>query len=326
MKKVVVFSTGGTIAMKMVPGKGVVPACSGADLVEAVPGLASVADIEVRDFSNIPSCQMTPALMFSLAGQIRETLRRDDVTGCVVTHGTDTVEETAYLLDCVLREEKPVALTCALRSASGVSPDGPANILCALRVACSGSARGLGVVVVMNERIFPASDVIKTHSVNPDAFQSPWWGPLGYVDGDEVIVRRLPAPRAQIAPERLGGEVFLLKMYAGCSPLLVETLVKYCAAGIVIEGFGRGNMPPLIQKSLAEAVKAGIPVVVCTRSQAGRTLDEYGYEGGGRKSREAGFILTGEISGPKARLRLMLVLGLTRDMDRIRSFFEPYAR
>ena len=133
----------------------------------------------------------------------------------------------------------------------------------------------------MNERIFPASDVIKTHSVNPDAFQSPWWGPLGYVDGDEVIVRRLPAPRAQIAPERLGGEVFLLKMYAGCSPLLVETLVKYGAAGIVIEGFGRGNMPPLIQKSLAEAVKAGIPVVVCTRSQAGRTLDEYGYEGGG---------------------------------------------
>ena len=178
----------------------------------------------------------------------------------------------------------------------------------------------------MNERIFPASDVIKTHSVNPDAFQSPWWGPLGYVDGDEVIVRRLPAPSAQIAPERLGGEVFLLKMYAGCSPLLVETLVKYGAAGIVIEGFGRGNMPPLIQKSLAEAVKAGIPVVVCTRSQAGRTLDEYGYEGGGRKSREAGFILTGEISGPKARLRLMLVLGLTRDMDRIRSFFEPYAR
>ena len=178
----------------------------------------------------------------------------------------------------------------------------------------------------MNERIFPASDVIKTHSVNPDAFQSPWWGPLGYVDGDEVIVRRLPAPRAQIAPERLGGEVFLLKMYAGCSPLLVETLVKYGAAGIVIEDFGRGNMPPLIQKSLAEAVKAGIPVVVCTRNQAGRTLDEYGYEGGGRKSREAGFILTGEISGPKARLRLMLVLGLTRDMDRIRSFFEPYAR
>ena len=288
MKKVVVFSTGGTIAMKMVPGKGVVPACSGADLVEAVPGLASVADIEVRDFSNIPSCQMTPALMFSLAGQIRETLRRDDVAGCVVTHGTDTVEETAYLLDCVLREEKPVALTCALRSASGVSPDGPANILCAVRVACSGSARGLGVVVVMNERIFPASDVIKTHSVNPDAFQSPWWGPLGYVDGDEVIVRRLPAPRAQIAPERLGGEVFLLKMYAGCSPLLVETLVKYGAAGIVIEGFGRGNMPPLIQKSLAEAVKAGIPVVVCTRSQAGRTLDEYGYEGGGRKAARPG--------------------------------------
>ena len=103
MKKVVVFSTGGTIAMKMVPGKGVVPACSGADLVEAVPGLASVADIEVRDFSNIPSCQMTPALMFSLAGQIRETLRRDDVAGCVVTHGTDTVEETSCVRKNPLR-------------------------------------------------------------------------------------------------------------------------------------------------------------------------------------------------------------------------------
>ena len=163
-KKVIVLTTGGTIAMKLDPAHGIVPAVSGEDLVASVPGLREACPIEVMEFSNIPSPHMTPKRMFELGNKVEELLRHEDILGVVITHGTDTLEETAYLLDLVHNSEKPVCLTGAMRSAAEISPDGPVNLLCAVRTAASSEARGKGVLVVMNEEIHAAREVVKSHS------------------------------------------------------------------------------------------------------------------------------------------------------------------
>ena len=153
-KKVVVFTTGGTIAMKFDPKvNGLVPAVSGADLAAAVPGLDKLAEIEVKEFSNIASPNMTPQKMFELSNMIEEVLKDQEVLGAVVTHGTDTLEETAYMLDLLHKSEKPIVLTAAMRGAGDTSPDGPANIYCSVKTAASEVAKGKGVMVLLNETI-----------------------------------------------------------------------------------------------------------------------------------------------------------------------------
>lgn len=323
MKKIIVLTTGGTIAMKSAPdGLGVVPAVSGADLVQAVPGLDRLCEIETREFSNIPSCQMTPQKMLSLAHEVKKALADPAVNGVVITHGTDTVEESAFFLDTVLDENKPVVFTAAMRDAGGISPDGPKNILCAVRTALAREAADLGVLVVLNEQIHSAREVAKTHAANTAAFASPYWGPLGYADDDSVVILRKPVPREHFFPEHVDNEAHLLKMTAGMPSDLLDWLIDQNAAGIVIEGFGRGNVPPAIQESMIRAVKKGIPVVLASRTGSGRPAHAYGYAGGGRISWENGIIFAGELTGIKARLLLMLALGENRDIAHIRKRFE----
>lgn len=321
-KKVVVLTTGGTIAMKFDPEKGVVPAVSGQDLVDAVPGLGDVCAVEVREFSNIPSPHMTPGIMFRLSRLVDEILTDEEVLGVVITHGTDTVEETAYLIDLSYSGEKPVVLTAAMRSAAEISPDGPKNILCAVQTAASPKARGLGALLVLNEEIHAAREVTKTHSANVATFGSGWWGPLGYVDEDRVIIRRVPVGRQHICPKQLGDEVYLLKLATSSDTLLFDTLVEKNVAGIVLEGFGRGNVPPAVLPCIEHATAKGIPVVLTSRTGGGRVLDVYGYVGGAVTCVKAGAILGGDISGQKARLKLMLALGLTRDRAEIAKYFD----
>ncbi len=321
-QKVVVMSTGGTIAMKLDPEKGVLPAVSGKDLVEAVPGLAEVCPVEVQEFANIPSPQMTPAMMLQLAKNIEKTLQDESVLGVVVTHGTDTVEETSYLADLYINSPKPVCFTAAMRSAAEISPDGPHNILSAVRVAASPLARNLGSLVVLNETIHAAREVTKTHSANPATFASPWWGPLGYVDADRIIITRAPLGRLHLHPEDFGGEVALIKAFTGADAAFIDFCIERKVAGIVLEGFGRGNLPPPMVPGIERAVAANIPVVLTSRTYAGRVLDVYGYAGGVIVTKAIGVIPGGELSGQKARIKLMLALGLTKDRDTIASFFD----
>lgn len=321
-QKVVVLSTGGTIAMKLDPERGVVPAVSGQDLVDAVPGLEKVCEVEVREFSNIPSPHMTPGIMLQLARQVEKALDESDVAGVVVTHGTDTVEETAYFHDMYINHSKPVCFTAAMRSAAEISPDGPKNILAAVRTACSPKACNMGALVVLNDTIHAAREVAKTHSANPATFASPFWGALGYVDEDRVIIRRAPLGRQHIHPEALGGEVPLIKLVTGDDATLLDFFVEQNVAGIVLEAFGRGNVPPAVLPGIERATTRNIPVVLTTRTFSGRVLDVYGYPGGVVTSRAAGAIMGGDLSGPKARLKLMLVLGLTRDPEKIASYFD----
>lgn len=321
--KVIVFTTGGTIAMRYDPAiGGAVPAVSGPELIEAVPPLAAVCPVEVREFSNIPSPHMTPKHMWDLGNRIEAALSEPDVSGVVITHGTDTLEETAYFLDLYVRSEKPVCLTAAMRSAAEISPDGPKNILCAVRTASSPEAAGKGVFIVMNEEIHAAREVTKTHSANPKTFASPFWGPLGYVDADRVIFRRSPLNLQKIHPARIEEAVYLVKLASGSDDFFFRCLVEKRAKGIVVEGMGRGNVPPAAFAGMRHAIEHGIPVVLATRCLGGRVLDVYAYDGGVKKQKEAGVILAGEINGQKARIKLILTLGETSDPKEIAARFD----
>ena len=312
MSKVVIITTGGTIAMQHDSVTGAaVPAVSGADLVRAIPGLGSVCDLEVREFDNLPSPAITPDHMFRLAAMVRQYLAMDDVSGGVITHGTDSLEESAYFLDLSLEGHKPVCFTAAMRSGDELSPDGPRNILAAVRVAASRSARNMGSLVVMNEQIHAAREVTKTHAANVATFQSPWWGPLGVVDGDRVIFRRAQLGRQTFLPHSLCKKVDLIKLVTGSDAAYLDFAVSRGVDGIVVESFGRGNVPPYVIPGIARALEKGIIVVNATRT-GGRVLDEYGYEGGMLQQHKMGVIMAGELSAAKARLKLMLMLILSQ--------------
>lgn len=323
MKKIILISTGGTIAMRFDQEKqGLVPAVSGAELIEAVPELSAELPLEVVEFSNIPSPHMTPSRMLALAKEIDRRAADDDTVGFVITHGTDTVEETAYLLDLTLTTTKPVCLTAAMRSGGETSADGPKNILTAVRTASDKHAGEMGVLVVMNEEIHSARSVTKTHSANPHAFTSPAWGPLGYADEDRIVWRSRPFKREHIKADTLAEDVYLVKMATGQDDLLLKYLIEKQVSGIVVEGFGRGNIPPACRQALIDAVKANIPVVLTTRVHAGRVLPVYGYEGGAADLAKYGIILAGDLTAQQARLKLMCALPNAKTLDEVKAHFD----
>lgn len=323
MKKIVVITTGGTIAMKYDPATdGLIPAVSGEDLVEAVPGLKDVAQVEVIEFSNVPSGHVTPQLMFKLSHMVDTHAARGDVDGVVVTHGTDTLEETAYMLDLTVKTSKPVCVTGAMRGATQTSPDGPGNILCAVQTAACAAAAGQGVLVVLNEEIHAALEVTKTHTTNPGTFASPHWGPIGQIYFDRVILRCHSLRLQKIQPDHLVDDVHLLKVVAGMDEFFFQCLIEKQAKGIVVESLGCGNVPPAVKHGIALARAAGIVVVLATRVYGGRVVPAYSYDGSANSMKASNIILAGEMTGQKARIKLMLALGITEDVDQIRGYFD----
>ena len=326
-KTVTVFATGGTIAMKYDEAAGcLIPACTGEDLTAAVPGLSDLAHIEVEQVCNVPSGHMTPDIMFTLHQRAEEVLARDDVAGVVITHGTDTVEETAYFLDLTHSSDKPIVLTAAMRGAAEISPDGPANIYCAVQAAAAPESRNKGVMVCLNNLLHAAGEVMKTHSANCATFDSPWWGPIGYVDCDRVIYRRTPTPFEHFDPKTLSARVDLIKAVTGSGREYIDFAVEQGIQGLVIEGFGRGNIPPGMINGIADAVAKGVAVVISTRTPGGRVLDVYGYAGSVTDSCKHGAIMGGEISAAKARLKLILALSekpqLAKDPVALQAIFD----
>src|SRR5205085_265933 len=240
-KRLAIVFTGGTISMKYDPAiGGAVPALSGREILDLVQGVDEVADAEVIEFGRYPGPHMTLPRMMELSSVVRATLEREDIVGGVVTHGTDTLEETAYLLDLTTASDKPVVLVGAMRNSSEMGWDGPPNLLSAMRVAASESARGLGVLVVMNDTVLAASEATKTHSESFDAFQSADFGPLGFVDRGEVIIRRLTIKRQHLPATKIVEPVFLIKLAAGCDSTLIDAAIDAGGRGLVIEALGRG--------------------------------------------------------------------------------------
>lgn len=321
--RVLLLATGGTISMRVDPDRGgAVPRLSGGEILGMVPGIDRVAEVEVREFGRYPGPHMTIERMWELRGEILRALG-EGVEGVVVTHGTDTIEETAYVLDRSLPSEAPVVVTGAMRNSSELSWDGPINLMSAVEVAAAPASRGRGTMVVMDERIVQGAEVVKTHTEEFGTFQSPNWGPLGIVDKGRVLYYRESRRKPALAPEAPATPVDLVKIVAGADARLVEASLESGAHGIVLEALGRGNVPPAVVGGVRRWVDAGRPVVVTSRSLRGRVLDTYAYAGGGHELREMGALFADHLTGQQARIELMLALGaFGGDVGRIREAVE----
>lgn len=297
---------------------GAVPALSGREILASVPGWGEVARVEVREFGRFPGPHMTIERMWELRAAISRACS-EGADGVVVTHGTDTIEETAYLLDRSLPPQAPVVVTGAMRNVTELSWDGPANLMAALRVAAAPEARGRGTMVVMDERIIQGAEVVKTHTEEFGTFQSPNWGPLGIVDKGEVLFYRESRRKATLVPAAPVCPVDLIKIVAGADSRLIEASLETGAHGIVLEALGRGNVPPAVVPGIRRWVEAGRPVVVTSRSLRGRVLDTYAYAGGGHELHEMGVLFADHLTGQQARIELMLALGTDGDL---RAIFE----
>ena len=321
--KVVVIFTGGTISMKIDPEiHAAIPALNSDEIMAMVTNIRNVAEIESINFANIPSPHITTQDMMSIANIAKENIVRDDVTAIIITHGTDTLEETAYLLDLIIQSPKPIIVVGAMRNSSELGYDGSSNLSAAICTAISPKAKNRGVLVVMNNEVNAASEVTKTNTLSLDTFKSPEFGPLGIVDNDEVIFYRDKTNDNFIDTNSIEEKVALIKTATGVGSDVLDFYIDSGYKGIVIEALGRGNLPPQLVPGIKRAIDMNIPVVMVSRCYTGRVLDTYGYEGGGKHLKNLGVIFGGNLPGQKARIKLMLSLGFTDHMEKIREIFE----
>ena len=319
MKNILIITTGGTIAMRYDAELGIVPCNDLTSFLASFSQLKKLANFKVAEFSNVPSPHMTPNMMFQLAKFVDNAITEYD--GAVITHGTDTLEETAFLLDLCLTTRKPVVFTAAMRSGNDIGLDGPRNIIGAVRVAAHSGSVDKGVLVVMNDDIHTARDVIKADTGRINSFESPGYGPIGYVDTDDVIYHRQIFYKENVWTDNINTNVDLIKATAGMDGRHILASIESGAKGIIIEALGRGNLPPETIPAIKEAIAKNIIIVIVTRVTTGRVLPEYGYDGGCKHLNSMGVILGGDLKGPKARLKLMCLLGKYNDIDKIRKEF-----
>lgn len=323
MKKVAVIFTGGTISMKVDEGlQAAIPALSGKEIMEKVTGIEKMATIEPIHYGSLPGPHITPQRMIELGEIAKRQLEKEDIAGVVITHGTDCLEETAYFLDLYVGSAKPIVVTGAMRNSSELGYDGPSNLAASICTVCSPESLGKGTLVVMNNQVNAADEVTKSHTLSLDTFKSMDFGPLGIVDQDQVIYYRRRHHRQHIPVEAIEEKVALIKSVSGMGSDMLDFVVDQDYKGIVIEGMGRGNVPPEMVKGIKRAIDKQIPVVLVSRCPMGRVLDSYGYEGGGRQLRKIGVILGDNLSGQKARIKLMLILSMTTNLLEIKELFE----
>ncbi len=318
--------TGGTISMRIDPAAGgAVPTLNGAALLSMAPGIADIAAIEIHEWATMPGAHLTVDQMWGLRTHVAQLVERDDIDGVVVTQGTDTIEETSYLVHRSVKTDKPIVFTGAMRTSQDLGWDGPSNLTDAVRVAASAAARECGVLVVFNSRIYPAGNVVKVHTHLLDAFESPGLGPIGVLDDGRVIMRRslpraLGADRLALAPVRPAAPVDIVYAYAGADGRVLDA-IRSESRGVVIAALGRGNTPLAMYEAIRRWIADGKPVVVTSRAARGRVGPTYAFPGGGRSLLDAGAIFGGARRPPQARIDLMLALGAGLGRDELPAVF-----
>ena len=298
---------------------GAVPKLSAREIVAATRGIEEIAELEIEDWGAFPGPHMTMERMWALRNRVKALLARDEVQGVVITHGTDTLEESAYLCARSIEAGKPLVFTGAMRAASDLGWDGPANLMDAALVAASEEAVGYGAMMTMGGRVFPGIDVTKAHTHLPDAFESPGLGPIAVVDDGRVIFRRALAPAPRILdPMAPALPIDIVVAYAGADARIVDAC-RSEGRGLVVAAMGRGNVPPAMADGIARWIDAGKPVVIASRAMRGRVGPTYGYSGGGRRLVEMGALFSGSRRPQQARIDLALALGEGADDSAIRE-------
>ncbi|AFH69718.1 L-asparaginase [Staphylococcus aureus subsp. aureus DR10] len=321
MKHLLVIHTGGTISMSQDQSNKVVtndinPISLHQDVIN------QYAQIDELNPFNVPSPHMTIQHVKQLKDIILEAVTNKYYDGFVITHGTDTLEETAFLLDLILGIEQPVVITGAMRSSNEIGSDGLYNYISAIRVASDEKARHKGVMVVFNDEIHTARNVTKTHTSNTNTFQSPNHGPLGVLTKDRVQFHHMPYRQQALENVNEKLNVPLVKAYMGLPGDIFSFYSREGIDGMVIEALGQGNIPPSALEGIQQLVSLNIPIVLVSRSFNGIVSPTYAYDGGGYQLAQQGFIFSNGLNGPKARLKLLVALSNNLDKAEIKSYFE----
>lgn len=321
MKHLLVIHTGGTISMSQDQSNKVVtndtnPISMHQDVIN------QYAQIDELNPFNVPSPHMTIQHVKQLKDIILEAVTNKYYDGFVITHGTDTLEETAFLLDLILGIEQPVVITGAMRSSNEIGSDGLYNYISAIRVASDEKARHKGVMVVFNDEIHTARNVTKTHTSNTNTFQSPNHGPLGVLTKDRVQFHHMPYRQQALENVNDKLNVPLVKVYMGMPGDIFSFYSREGIDGMVIEALGQGNIPPSALEGIQQLVSLNIPIVLVSRSFNGIVSPTYAYDGGGYQLAQQGFIFSNGLNGPKARLKLLVALSNNLDKAEIKSYFE----
>lgn len=305
--------TGGTISMRHdAAAGGNIPSLDGAALLAAVPGLASPGSFRAEDWERLPAVHRTPAMMWALRGRVAELVGETGLAGIVVAHGTDTLAEMAYLVARTVPPAVPVVFTGAMRAADHPAWDGPRNLRDAVAVARDPGARGRGSLVVFAGRILDGLEAAKQHASDPDAFAAPHGAPLGAVLDGAVTWVRPSRPRPEVTDvSGLGARVATLVPELGDDGTLLD-LARPRFDGVVLLGYGRGNIPPGAVPAVERWLADGKPVILASRQPFGETAAEYGFEGGGASLVRRGVRLAGARTPGQARLELMLALAAGR--------------
>jgi len=328
LPRIIILATGGTIA-----GAGTATDRAGYtagkipidDLIGSIPTVKKVANISGEQIASVGSQDMTIEIWKKLAIRINEIFKNNEADGIVITHGTDTQEETAYFLDLVITSDKPVVLTGSMRPATAISADGPKNLYDAITIAANPKSKGRGVLVSFNEGIFDARDVMKLSTTKTNAFGSPNTGPVGqaydgrveYYSSSEREVN--PKNPIVLTPDTKLPRVDIVYMYADAPSDQIDMLISKKVDGIVIAGVGNGNFNKAYTEAVKRAVAAGIIVCRASRTPSGRVVlhDEINDE-------ELGTIVSDDLTPQKARILLMLGLTRTKDKKQLQELFFKF--
>lgn len=323
MKHIKIITTGGTIAAtKQENSDSVVAAIKGDSLIATIKNQLPQVELSIDDFCTMDSAAFTLPLAFSLAKRIDETLKMQDCDGVVVTHGTDTMEESAFLCDLVVNSPKPVIFTGAQRNASQSDSDGPRNIVDAILTAQSDKAYDLGTLIAFEHDLHAAREVSKTHSYRVDTFRSAGFGKIGSIEFGAVNIWRKPMMRRHIDTAKIEDKIGFIKLAMGISPDYLIYSAEKGMKGIVIEAFGLGNAPDGFAAAVKTLTDKNIPVIIASRCCEGRTMPVYGGDSGGVSLSKAGAIFSGSLSGVKSRIALACLLGNGATRQTIEQYFD----
>ncbi|BET05776.1 MULTISPECIES: asparaginase [Streptococcus] len=317
-KKILVLHTGGTISMQADASGAVVT--SSDNPMNHVSNPLEGIQVHTLDFFNLPSPHIKPKHMLALYQKIKEEAANYD--GVVITHGTDTLEETAYFLDTMEVPHMPIVLTGAMRSSNELGSDGVYNYLSALRVASDNRAADKGVLVVMNDEIHAAKYVTKTHTTNVSTFQTPTHGPLGLIMKQEILYFKTAEPRVRFDLDHIQGLVPIISAYAGMTDELIDMLDLEQLDGLIIQAFGAGNIPKETSQKLESLLQKGIPVALVSRCFNGIAEPVYAYQGGGVQLQKSGVFFVKELNAQKARLKLLIALNAGLTGQALKDYME----